>query len=97
MDADRKNVTWEHLYRHMYTEDSWSFWGLLDFNKRKAGKIGWKSEIKWNEENKIFKEIISKYPYFEISGDADFGTKGIVYNTYIEMQKRKCTCFLIFL
>ena len=93
MDADRKNVTWEHLYKNLYTEDKWSFWGLLDFDKHDDGIIGWKEEITWNQNNKIFKEFKEKHPDFKISGDADFGMKSKVYSTYIENPKEKMHMF----
>lgn len=96
MHADRKKVTWGNLYNHMYTEKDWAFWGLLDFEKNHDGTVGWKSEIKWNKENELFKEFKDKYPKFRISGDADFGMKDIACNTYTENAEEKMHMFYNF-
>lgn len=93
MDADRKKVTWDYLYKYMYTEKDWDFWGLLDFDMNDDGSIGWKSEIKWNNQNEIFEGFKNKYPKFRISGDTDFGMKDSVCNTYIEHAEEKMHMF----
>ena len=81
MHADRKGITWEHLYKIIYTEDSWNFWGLFDFDNRVNGCVTIKaeSEIDWKADNKKYRKFVVKhgphtrYKGFTISGDADFG------------------------
>lgn len=96
MDADRKKVTWEHLYKHIYNEKDWTFWGLLDFDANDDGTIGWKSEINWNSENKPFKKFVDNFPNFKITGDADFGMKDNQCNEYIKNAKEKMHMFYNF-
>lgn len=73
MDADRKDTTWDILYKNIYTADDWTFWGLLDFNNRVNGCATFKEKIVWTAANKEFKTFVDNYSWFKISGDADFG------------------------
>lgn len=45
MDADRRKVVWENLYRKIYTGDNWEFWRLIDFENIKNGKARFKSNV----------------------------------------------------
>lgn len=75
MDADRKDITWNLLYKNIYTTEAWAFWGLLDFDNRVNGCATFKAEdqIIWTAANKEFKTFVENYGWFKISGDADFG------------------------
>lgn len=88
MDADRKDVTWVHLYRYIYTENNWSFWGLLNFEVSELkgkNQAFFKDDIQWTEKNKEFKEFVEKYhDIFSMSGDADFDLKDMGFEKYIE-------------
>ena len=74
-DADRKEITWECLYKYIYTEEDWLFWSLFDFNNIKSGcaKKKKKKDIIRTNENKEYYDFLHKYPGFKFSGDADFG------------------------
>lgn len=81
MDADRKCITWKHLYKNIYKKEDWSFWGLFDFDKISNGRATIKAEcaIEWTNEIEKYREFVQKhgpqenYKGFKISGDADFG------------------------
>lgn len=76
MDADRKKVTWRHLYSHIYKSQIWIFWKYIDFNEKNLIGKNQASIIKADFVNEnACKEIefIRKYSdIFTMSGDADF-------------------------
>lgn len=98
MDADRKMVTYKHLYKYIYTETRWVFWGLLDFDNVDDGKVGLKDSIEWNQETRRFKGFWEKYKScFMLSGDADFGmnirSNGESCEKYIKNSDKKLHMF----
>ena len=86
LHADRKKVTWEHLYKNIYKKDDWSFWGLLNFEEiDNNGCIIFKAEcdIEWTDANEKYREFARNHgKEFKISGDADFG----------DLKNNKCGC-----
>jgi hypothetical protein len=97
MDADRKNVTWKHLYKYMYTENDLPLWGLIDFENLKSNNraLFKKFEcIEWTETNKKFKKFVEDYQeIFSISGDADFTLKNKKYNKFINEAESQMHMF----
>lgn len=79
MDADRKKVTWRHLYSHIYKSQIWIFWKYIDFNEKNLLGKNQAKIIKVDFANeKDCKEIEFLKNYsdiFTMSGDTDFTVK----------------------
>ncbi|MBQ6132894.1 MAG: hypothetical protein IJI65_01935 [Lachnospiraceae bacterium] len=76
VDADRKKVTWNELYKKIYLSKEWPFWDMFDFDSiDNYGVVKIKKVINGNSDERLA-EFQKKYPEFKMSGDADFGLKG---------------------
>lgn len=77
MDADRRKIVWEYVYRKLYSTDQWEFWNLIDMDHIKNGLAKFKENINIKEykEAKVIAFYNNYKDIFKISGDADFGLK----------------------
>lgn len=105
MHADRKKVTWENLYKHMYSsKERWPICELYDFYNLdaslEANRIGYQIKLKNNVEingnekiNIFLTECKKNEDYFPLSGDADFGMKTIFCKENIKDAYKKMHMF----
>ena len=78
MDPDRKEVTWNNLYKILYTERAWVLWKYFDFdNLNKYNQAPIRTNIVWDsEENTPELRFVRDYrDVLKVSGDADITIK----------------------
>ena len=77
MDADRRLLIWNYVYKKIYTADIWEFWGMIDMDDIDSyGCAGFKKNIVDEPGEKRVLKFYNDYKdVFKISGDADFGLK----------------------
>lgn len=80
MDADRKLITWNKLYKCLYLKEEWQFWDLIDWNNLKKDSSGYYVQIlnyqtiQSLDISDEYKEFVKDFPTFKLSGDTDFGS-----------------------
>lgn len=84
MDADRKNITWNNLYKYIYTTKDaipkqiigikgWEFQSLFDFNNIEDGKCKILKSTPPAINDPRITDFSKHWNDFEISGDTDWG------------------------